>query len=78
VQTTAWLTGSGIPADTTINAFGSGSGGTGTYTLNNSASVPAGTTINMQRTNMYKFSLIDESGAGANVYYVDNVGFTVN
>jgi hypothetical protein len=78
VQTTAWLTGSGIPADTTINAFGSGSGGTGTYTLNNSASVPAGTTINMQRTNMYKFSLIDESGAGTNLYYVDNVGFTTN
>jgi len=77
VQTTAWLTGPGIPADTTINSFGSGKGGVGTYNLNKSASVPAGTTINMQRTNMYKFSLTDDGGS-ANTYYIDNVGFTVN
>ncbi len=77
VQTTAWLTGPGVPAGTSINAFGSGNGGVGTYTLNKSASVPAGTTINMQRTNMYKFSLLDSSGT-SNTYYIDNVGFTVN
>jgi hypothetical protein len=77
VQTTAWLTGPGIPADTTINSFGSGNGGVGTYNLNKSASVPAGTTINMQRTNMYKFSLTDDGGS-SNTYYLDNVGFTVN
>jgi hypothetical protein len=77
VQTTAWLTGPGIAADTTINSFGSGNGGVGTYNLNKSASVPAGTTINMQRTNMYKFSLTDDGGS-ANTYYIDNVGFTVN
>jgi len=75
VQTTAWLTGPGIPADTTINSFGSGNGGVGTYNLNKSASVPAGTTINMQRTNMYKFSLTDDGGS-SNTYYLDNVGFT--
>jgi hypothetical protein len=78
VQTTAWLFGAGISSDTTINSFGSGNGGTGTYILNKSATVPAGTTINMQRTNMYKFSLIDDSNAGSNVYYMDNVGFTAN
>jgi len=78
VQTTAWLFGPGISSDTTINSFGSGNGGTGTYNLNKSATAPAGTTINMQRTNMYKFSLIDESSAGSDVYYMDNVGFTVN
>jgi hypothetical protein len=79
VQTTAWLFGPGISADTTINAFGGGNvgGGVGTYILNKSATAPAGTTINMQRTNMYKFSLIDD-GSGSNVYYMDNVGFTVN
>jgi len=78
VQTTAWLFGPGISSDTTINSFGSGHGGTGTYILNKSATVPAGTTINMQRTNMYKFSLIDDSNAGSDVYYMDNVGFTAN
>ncbi len=78
VQTTAWLFGPGISADTTINSFGSGDGGTGTYNLNKSATVAAGTTISMQRTNMYKFSLTDDSNAGNNVYYLDNVGFTTN
>jgi hypothetical protein len=48
----------------------------GTYILNKSATVPAGTTINMQRTNMYKFSVIDETGLQNNVYYMDNIGFT--
>jgi hypothetical protein len=79
VQTTAWLTGVGVTVPTSINAFGTGSGGgtggTGTYTLSASSSVPAGTTIDMQRTNIYKFSLIDESGT-TNTYYIDNVGFT--
>jgi hypothetical protein len=78
VQTTAWLTGPGIPANTTINSFGTGNGGAGTYNLNKSATVPAGTTINMQRTNMYKFSVIDETGTQSNVYYMDNIGFTTN
>ncbi len=77
VQATAWLSGPGIPADTAIDAFGTGSGGGGTYTLNKRANVPAGTTINMQRTNLYKFSLIDATGASSNVYYADNIGFTV-
>jgi len=76
VQTTSWLTGVGVTVPTDISAFGSGNGGTGTYTLSASSSVPAGTTINMQRTNMYKFSLIDETGGAGNVYYIDNVGFT--
>jgi hypothetical protein len=75
VQTTAWLTGLGVTVPTSINAFGSGNGGTGTYTLSASSSVPAGTTINMQRTNMYKFSLTDDGNA-TNTYYIDNVGFT--
>jgi len=77
VQATAWLSGPGIPADTSIDAFGTGSGGVGTYTLNKRANVPAGTTINMQRTNLYKFSLVDATGASNNVYYADNIGFTV-
>jgi len=76
VQATTWLTGPGIPAGTSIESFGTGNGGVGTYTLNNRASVPAGTTIAMQRTNLYKFSLIDATGASNNVYYADNIGFT--
>jgi hypothetical protein len=75
VQTTAWLTGLGVTVPTSINSFGSGNGGTGTYDLSASSSVPAGTTINMQRTNMYKFSLTDDGNA-TNTYYIDNVGFT--
>jgi hypothetical protein len=76
VQPTAWLSGPGIPGGTAINAFGTGSGGVGTYILNKSANVPAGTAINMQRTNMYKFGLLDETHASTNVYYADNIGFT--
>jgi hypothetical protein len=77
VQPTAWLSGPGIAAGTSIDAVGTGSGGGGTYTLNKRANVPAGTTINMQRTNLYKFSLVDGTGASSNVYYADNIGFTV-
>jgi hypothetical protein len=77
VQSTAWLSGPGIPAGTAIDAVGTGSGGAGTYTLSKRANVPEGTTINMQRTNLYKFSLIDGTGASSNVYYADNIGFTV-
>jgi hypothetical protein len=76
VQTTEWLTGAGITGNITINSFGSGSGGLGTYNLSASATVAAGSTINLQRTNVYKFGLIDETNSSNNVYYVDNVGFT--
>jgi hypothetical protein len=75
VQTTAWLTGPGIAANTYILAFGTGKGGVGTYTVVPSQTV-ASTTINMQRTNMYKFSLIDNLNVSSNVYYIDNLGFT--
>jgi len=75
VQTTAWLTGPGIAAHTYILAFQSGSGGAGTYTVVPSQTV-ASTTIDMQRTNMYKFSLLDNLNVSANLYYIDNVGFT--
>jgi hypothetical protein len=75
VQEMDWVSGPGIPAGTYITA-GSGQGGTGTYTLSNSATVPAGTTITLQRTEMYKPWLRDNSGAGRNKYYVDNLGFT--
>jgi hypothetical protein len=77
VQATAWLSGPGIPAGTSIDSFATGNGGVGTYTLSKRANVPPGTTINMQRTNLYKFSLIDATGASNNVYYADNIGFTV-
>jgi hypothetical protein len=51
------------------------SGGPGTYTVAPSQSVGS-TVITAQRTNMYKFSLIEPDQDG-NTYYVDNIGFTV-
>jgi hypothetical protein len=75
VQTTSWLTGPGIAPNTYILAFESGSGGVGTYTVVPSQTV-AKSTINIQRTNMYKFSLQDELNVSSNLYYIDNLGFT--
>jgi hypothetical protein len=43
LQTGMIVVGDGIPDNTTITALGSGSGGTGTYTLNNSVTVASST-----------------------------------
>ncbi len=78
VQPTEWLTGTGITGNIAINAFGSGSGGLGTYDLSASATVAAGSTINLQRTDVYKFGVADETNSSSNVWYMDNIGFTTN
>ncbi|MGA2033836.1 MAG: hypothetical protein ABSG68_16410 [Thermoguttaceae bacterium] len=79
VQPTMFISGPGIAAGTYVAAFGSGSGGAGTYTVNNSQTVRS-ETIHGQRTNMYKFWLRDnqDPGVANNLYYLDNVGFTAN
>ena len=77
VQASSWLSGPGIAANTWITGPAAASGGPGTYQVSPSQHV-ARTTINEQRTNMYKFSLIDLTSYDANVYYVDKVGFTTN
>lgn len=76
VQPTVWLAGAGVPAATSITAFGTGTGGAGTYTLNHPGNVPPGTVIALQRTNLYKFALIDQTNRPANIYYMNNLGFT--
>jgi hypothetical protein len=75
VEEMDWVSGPGIPEGIYITAA-SGTGGTGSYTLSGSATVPAGTEITLQRTQMYKPWLRDNSGSGSNLYYVDNLGFT--
>jgi hypothetical protein len=77
VQPTMFIKGPGIAAGTYVAACGTGSGGTGTYKVNISQSVPSAA-IQGQRTNMYKFFLRDNQNPGVsdNVYYMDNVGFT--
>jgi hypothetical protein len=79
VQPTMFIKGPGIAPGTYVAACGSGSGGAGTYTVNNAQTVPS-ETIHGQRTNMYKFWLRDNQDPGVpnNLYYLDNVGFTAD
>jgi hypothetical protein len=77
VQATDWISAPGITAaPVAINAAASATNGAGSYTLSAAVNAPANTTFNTQRTNMYKFSLVDSSGIAGLTYYVDNVGFT--
>ena len=73
----AFISGSGVTAGTYISAYGTGTGGTGTYTISPSQTVSS-TTIQSQRTSVYKLDLEDMSGLSSNVYYIENLGFTVN
>jgi Flp pilus assembly protein TadG len=50
------ITGTGIPAGTTIAALGTGTGGTGTYTLSNSAAVGATTSVKKNGVTTYTLS----------------------
>lgn len=77
-QPTDWVTGPGISTPLAVNAAANASNGAGTYTLSGSATVAPGTTLNIQRTEMYKFALVDQSNVANLVYYLDNVGFTAN
>jgi hypothetical protein len=71
------LTGSGIAPGTRILNPNT-NGGKGTYQLNNSQSVNS-TAIVGNNFALYKFNIIDASGAGSgNVYYLDNMRFTEN
>lgn len=75
-QATDWVSGPGIAAPLAVNSAVNSSNGAGTYTLNGSATVPAGTTLNTQRTEMYKFALVDQSNVANLVYFLDNIAFT--
>jgi hypothetical protein len=77
VQPGSWLTGTGLAPNTYITGPQQATGGPGQYTIAPSQNV-ASTTISAQRTNMYKFSLIDQSSDPQNVYYADKIGFTTN
>jgi hypothetical protein len=71
------LTGSGIQAGTRIVSPNT-NGGKGVYQLTKSQTVGS-TTIEGNNYALYKFNIVDASGAGAgNVYYLDNMRFTVN
>jgi hypothetical protein len=82
VQGSAFLSGAGIVqgSGSSTGTYVGGTNGTnglaGSYTVTPAQSVPS-ETITSQRTNMYKFSLTDPAGIAGNVYYVDNIGFTV-
>jgi hypothetical protein len=41
-------------------------------------SADAPVTFTAQRTNVYKWSLQDSNESGANLWYMDNIGFTTN
>ncbi|MGO9993188.1 MAG: hypothetical protein ACLPTF_11845, partial [Steroidobacteraceae bacterium] len=81
LQGSSYLSGAGIvkgtgsSSGTYIDSSSGDTGIAGTYNVSPAQSV-ANTLITAQRTNMYKFSLIDPIGNAGNVYYVDNVGFT--
>lgn len=76
VQASSWISGPGIAPNTYITGPSTGDGGPGTYTVS-PAQTAASTLITTQRTNLYKFQLLDLSRLANNVYYVDNIGFTL-
>jgi hypothetical protein len=77
-QASNWISGGGLPAPIAINSAGNSSNGAGSYVLGGTANIPAGTTFNAQRTNYYKFSLVDQNNSSGIAYFLDNVGFTTN
>lgn len=75
VDAGGFLTGPGVAPGTAIVGFNAQGGGPGTYTITPAQNVGY-TTLTEQRTAVYKFDLIDETGASNNHYYIDNVKFT--
>jgi hypothetical protein len=76
-MTTDYIVGPG-PSDGGSSA--TGKGGIGTYDMNVSQTVgsaAAPVTFTAQRTNIYKWSIQDNNQQGANLWYMDNIGFTV-
>jgi hypothetical protein len=76
-----YVTGPGVPAGTYITNYGKSGGGAGTYTIagsgiSASTSVPS-SQMTEQRTGIYKFALVDRSNASNNLYFINNVKFTV-
>jgi hypothetical protein len=78
-----FITGPGIPKGTYLAGFSKPGGGPGTYSvagpgISASTSVPAVEMLE-QHTGIYKFGLVDrnKSEPANNVYYVNNVKFTV-
>jgi hypothetical protein len=74
VDAGGFVTGPGVKAGTYIIGHNA-NGGPGTYTIYPAQNV-ASTTMSEQRTTVYKFDVIDDSGQSTNTYYVDNVKFT--
>jgi hypothetical protein len=77
LKPTMFLSGPGIKAGTYILHTIGTSGQPGPYSVAPSQDL-ARTLITAQRTNMYKFSLMDPTGSSRNTYYVDNIGFTTH
>jgi hypothetical protein len=76
VDAGGFVTGPGVKAGTYIIGHHA-NGGPGTYTIHPAQTV-ASTTMSEQRTGVYKFDVIDDSGHSSNTYYVDNVKFTAD
>jgi hypothetical protein len=76
VDAGGFVTGPGVRPGTYITGHNA-NGGPGTYTIYPAQNVGS-TTMAEQRTTVYKFDVIDESGQANNTYYVDNVKFTAH
>jgi len=74
VDAGGFISGDGVKPGTYITGHNA-NGGPGTYTVSPSQNVGS-VSMTEQRTGLYKFDLIDESGASSNRYYIDNVKFT--
>jgi len=76
VDAGGFISGKGVAPGTYITGF-KAEGGKGTYTVHPSQNV-ASTSMEEQRTAVYKIDVADESGVSTNHYYVDNLIFTKN
>jgi hypothetical protein len=74
VDAGGFISGNGVAPGTYITGYNA-KGGTGTYTVHPAQNV-ANTSMEEQRTAVYKIDVIDESGASSNHYYVDNLKFS--
>lgn len=80
VDVGGFITGGGLPSGCQVNSTNQQSS-IGTFiivgpNMTASTGVIAGTTLTCQRTAVYKFALVDLSGASTNTYYADNFLFT--
>ena len=75
VNAGGFISGPGVKPGTYITGCGSGQGGAGTYTVVPEQTVSS-VSMTYQRTHIYKFDIIDRSGAATNRYYLDNIAFT--